>query len=216
MAYLGLSGLIIVLALIFVLVSAKLLIGRGWLLGWLRGMLGLVLLAASVVFGLSALDFYSYKQMDKDASIANVSFTRLASQQFKVSLVDSAGTEAIYELSGDLWQLDARVLKWSKAMRSLGLTPGYRLDRLSGRYVALEEERNAPRTVYELSNSRSVLDVWQWLRDFGSDSLISASYGSATYLPMADGALFSVRLSQTGLAAYPLNDRAKSAVEGWE
>ena len=77
MAYLGLSCLIFVLALIVILVSAKVLIGRGWFLGWLRGMLGIGLLVAAVVFGLSALDFYSYKQMDKDTSIANISFSQI-------------------------------------------------------------------------------------------------------------------------------------------
>lgn len=216
MAYLGLSGLIIVLALISVLVCAKLLLGRGWLLGWLRGMLGLCLLILSVVFGLAALDFYSYKQIDKDTSIANISFSKIDSQQYRASLVDSSGREVIFELNGDLWQLDARVLTWNKSMRALGLTPGYRLDRLSGRYVSLEEERSASRTVYELTSSRSVLDIWQWLHEFGSGDFVNASYGSATYLPMADGALFSVRLSQSGLTAYPLNDRAKNAVVDWQ
>ena len=216
MAYLGLSGLIIVLALISILISAKLLIGRGWFIGWIRGMLGFFLLVTAVIFSLSALDFYSYKQMDKDASVANISFNKLDEQQFEATLVDSSGREAFFQLNGDLWQIDARVLTWSQSIRSLGLTPGYRLDRLSGRYVSLEKERNALRTVYELANSRSVLDIWQWLREFGSGTLVNASYGSATYLPMADGALFSVRLSQTGLTAYPLNDRAKKALEGWQ
>ncbi|MDT4868742.1 hypothetical protein D3C76_1441580 [compost metagenome] len=36
-----------------------------------------------------------------------------------------------------------------------------------------------------------------------------------TYLPMADGAVFSVGLSPTGLLAEPLNQAAKEALTDW-
>lgn len=217
MVYTALAGLVIVIALIVVLLACRILFKPDWLLGWLRGMFGLVLLGASVVLALSAFDFYSYKQLSKEETIASISFTQLESQRFKVSLVDSAGVEQTHDISGDLWQLDARIIKWNKTLAGLGLAPGYRLDRLSGRYYSLEEEHTAERTVYQLSNSKSVLDVWSWLQQCcRNQSLVDASYGSATYLPMADGALFSVNLSSSGLLARPLNDRAKAAVESWQ
>jgi hypothetical protein len=40
-------------------------------------------------------------------------------------------------------------------------------------------------------------------------------YGSATYLPMADGADYEVTVSQSGLVARPLNDAARLAVGAW-
>ena len=45
---------------------------------------------------------------------------------------------------------------------------------------------------------------------------VDAEYGSATFLPMADGALFTVKLSSTGLVARPENDRATIAIQDWE
>jgi hypothetical protein len=42
-----------------------------------------------------------------------------------------------------------------------------------------------------------------------------ALYGSATYLPMADGALYDIRVSPTGLVARPLNQAARDAVGTW-
>ena len=110
----------------------------------------------------------------------------------------------------------ARVLKWTDSLAQLGFKPGYRLDRLSGRYVSLEDEQNRPRSVVALRTDKPILDVWFWLHNVNRYfSLIDATYGSATYLPMSDGALFSVSVGASGLVARPLNDRAKLAVERW-
>ncbi len=217
MVYPALAAVFIVLAFLVVLIAGRLLFKKSWFLGWLRGMAGVLLFALAAVLALSAFDFYSYKQLVKEQSIANLSFTKIDSQRFQVSLVDTNGVEQRHELNGDLWQLDARVIKWDNALAAIGLTAGYRLDRLSGRYYSLEKEHTEPRTVYQLSQSKSVLDLWYWLREYGSSlAIVDASYGSATYLPMEDGALFSVSLSSTGLLARPLNERARTAVAKWE
>jgi hypothetical protein len=217
MVYTVLAGLIIAVALVTVLFAGRLLLKGKWILGWLRGMAGIALLLGSAVMAFGAFDFYSYKQLSKEQTIANISFTKIEPQKYQVSLVDSEGVEQLFELNGDLWQLDARIIKWSKLFAGAGLTPGYRLDRISGRYYALEEEKSGKRTVYELGNSKSVIDLWSWARQFGKNiTIVDASYGSATYLPMEDGALFSVILSSTGLLARPLNDRAELAVNRWK
>jgi hypothetical protein len=44
---------------------------------------------------------------------------------------------------------------------------------------------------------------------------MDALYGSATFLPMADGALYEIKVSQSGLVARPLNQAARDAVAGW-
>ncbi|MGK0499962.1 MAG: hypothetical protein ACJAYG_001607 [Oceanicoccus sp.] len=217
MVYTVLAGVVVVVAFLVVLVSARLLFKGSWFLGWLRGMTGLLFLSAALLLTFSALDFYSYKQLSKEQAIATISFTKLDSQQFQASLVDSDGVEQRYKLAGDLWQLDARIIKWHKSLAGIGLTPGYRLDRLSGRYYSLQEEKSSPRTVHQLGRGHSQLDIWQFLHDnLRDDSVVDASYGSATYLPMEDGALFTVTLSSTGLLARPLNERAKIAIERWE
>ncbi len=216
MVYTVLAGIVVALALVIVLGAGRLLLKGSWVWGWIRGTIGILLLTAAALLVFSALDLYSYKQLSNEQTVATLSFNRLAPQEYKVSLVDDSGVEQIYELHGDLWQLDARIIKWSNTLAGLGLTPGYRLDRLSGRYLALEKEKNAERSIYQLGHSKSVLDVWAWLREYGRGlAVVDATYGSATYLPMEDGALFSVGLSGTGLIARPLNDRARAAVERW-
>ena len=44
---------------------------------------------------------------------------------------------------------------------------------------------------------------------------VDAFYGTATYVPMADGARYEVSLSRDALIARPANDRARDAVGGW-
>lgn len=61
------------------------------------------------------------------------------------------------------------------------------------------------------------LDVWRVARRLpllfpGVD----AYYGTATYVPMADGARFEVSLSRDALIARPMNDAARQAVGDWQ
>ena len=217
MIYLGVAIGLTVVAACIALLSLRLLIGRDWLLGWLRGMFGLGLAAVAAVFALSAWDLRGYRMVAAEQQVGTLAFTRIEEQHYTVALVDPAGLEQRFELNGDLWQLDVRVLKWTDALARIGFKPGYRLDRLSGRYLSLEDEQSRPRSVIALRADTPPLDVWEWLHRINRYfSLIDATYGSATYLPMSDGALFSVSMGASGLIARPLNDRAKLAVERWQ
>jgi hypothetical protein len=213
------SAIAIVAALLCLLVAysaAKLLFKNSWLLGWLRGMFGLALLGLAVLFALVALDVFSYRQIQQEQVVATLSFKKVQDALYAVTVADPEGNEHQYQIAGDQWQLDARIIKWKGMISQWGVSPGYRLDRLSGRYYSLEQERSAQRTVYALYKSHYGIDVWRWLRE-GRESLplVDAVYGSATYLPMADGALFEVSLSGTGLVARPLNKPASQAVGAW-
>jgi hypothetical protein len=45
--------------------------------------------------------------------------------------------------------------------------------------------------------------------------LADALYGSAAYVPMAEGAEYAVTVSSSGLVVRPANDNARKAVGGW-
>lgn len=216
MFYEGLALGVVALGVVLLLISLKVLLRGGWLLGWLRGMFGLVLVGAALLFVLAAYDVFSYRQILAEKSIATLSFERLGSQQYRALLVDGDGRERRFDLKGDQWQLDTRIIKWPGIFASWGIKPGYRLDRISGRYYSLEKERRAKRTVYSLHDSEFGVDVWEWVQS--SDELlpfVDAVYGSATFVPMDDGALFEVSLSHTGVIARPLNEKAQTAVARW-
>lgn len=215
MIYTGLTILAALACLLLAYSALKILFRNSWFLGWLRGMFGIALLVLAAMFALAALDIFSYRQIDREEVIATLSFEKLAEQEYKANVVLKDGEEMSFTLFGDQWQLDARILKWQGALAGLGIAPGYRLDRISGRYYSLEQERSEKRSVYAFNESRLV-DVWQWIRRAdGAVAVVDASYGSATYLPMADGALFEVSLTQSGLITRPLNDTARAVVGEW-
>jgi hypothetical protein len=158
-----------------------------------------------------------YQQVIAGKPIATLAFNRLEDKHFAVSLVDQSGTEQHFELSGEMWQLDVRLLRWTGSMAALDFKPGYRPVRLSGRYLSLEDEQKLPRSVVELNNDKTVFDVWFWLQQVNRRfSLLEAVSSSASYLPMADGAMYSVTIDAGGLSAHPLNERAKLAVDHWQ
>ena len=131
--------------------------------------------------------------------------------------VRSLTTRRRTQLAGDEWQLDARVLKWSGLATVLGFEPVYRLERLSGRYYSVAQERSARRTIESFTIVDSGFDLWSTLRL--SDNWVpwvDAVFGSAAYLPMRDGAHFRVTIGSSGLLARPLNDSAIKAVADWD
>src|ERR1700735_1829345 len=112
-------------------------------------------------------------------------------------------------------QVDARVLKWHAFANLVGFDAAYRLERISGRYSHLEDERSLPRTVYDLHEPGRI-DPWELVHRYRSwVPWLDALYGSATFLPMADGALYEIKVSQSGLVARPLNQAAREAVGSW-
>ncbi|WP_052417364.1 hypothetical protein [Cellvibrio mixtus] len=197
--------------------AARLLWQNSWFVGFCRGLFGLGLLAIAALIALTAFDVYSYKQVLQEQVVATINFDRIEDQYFFAVLADKEGNEQRVELRGDQWQLDARIVKWDGYLATLGIKPAYRLERLSGRYYDIEKETSAKRTAYTVHHSLYGVDVWKILNTYPDwIPVVDAVYGSATYLPMKDGALFEITLSNTGLVARPMNAAARDAVAEFE
>jgi hypothetical protein len=217
MTYTYLATAFVVIAVLVLLFAGRMLFRNSWFLAWLRGMVGLFFIGLAIAFGFVALDLYGYKQLTSEQHIATLSFDAKGDQLYGVNLVDNSGVEREYELYGDLWQLDARLLLWNARAAGFGIKPGYKLERLAGRYLSLEQEREGDRSVFSLSESSKAVDIWALLYKHGQRlDLVSAKYGSATYMPMADKALFAVYLTTSGLIARPLNEPAQTKVTRWQ
>lgn len=52
--------------------------------------------------------------------------------------------------------VDAHILKWHPVENLIGVHTQYELDRLSGRYLAIEDERAEPRSVHSLKTDKPV------------------------------------------------------------
>ena len=218
MQFQWMTGIFALCSLIALLVALFTLLRRDWFMGWLRGTLELIALVLALVSALAAVNLNGYRIMDQEVTDATISFDKLDKQLYKANVVlQGSATELPFEIAGDLWQMDARIIKWKGPFAALGGTPLYKLDRLQGRYYALEDERIRARSVYAVSNPDVGFDLWTSFKTLSRHSpWFDAEYGSATYLPMADGALFSVRLTFAGMIARPENDRAELAVKEWD
>lgn len=181
-----------------------------------RVLLGLLLFFVFAFFAAVAMDLRTYLRLTYEQPVATLSFSALGPQAFRVTLTDANGAIRSAELRGDDWQLDARVLKWKGLATVLGLDPLYRLERLEGRYRNSAQESHDYHSVLELGAGGGGLDLWSLAQDHTAWlPWVDASYGSATYLPMADGAQYSVSLSPTGLLARPANPAAQAALAHW-
>lgn len=211
--------LAILISLVAVFLAYKainLLWKNSWFIGFCRGVFGLMLLAAGTLVALTAYDVYSYKQVLQEQVVATINFDKIDEQHYFAVLADKDGKEQRVELRGDQWQLDARIVKWQGYLASFGIKPAFRLERLSGRYYDIEQETTAKRTAHSVHNSLYGVDVWQIFHaNPALLPVVDAVYGSATYLPMKDGALFEISLSNTGLVARPINEVAREAVEAF-
>lgn len=185
-----------------------------WLVSWLKGM---------AVFGVIVLGLYTlaiavnvagYQSLEGMQTVATVLTQRQGDQIWRVTLQPTEEDPVSKVLRGDQWQLDARIIRFSGPLRLLGVGPGYRLERLGGRYTSLEQERRAPRTVFELGN-QSWPDLWKIDQAFNLP-FVEGVYGNATFMPMSDRAMFDIRLSASGLVSVPVNDQARKAVQLWD
>ncbi len=215
MQYGGLAWATALLALLAAFIALRILFNRSWFLGWLRGTCGLVFLALAGLIGLLANDVRSYAPIADDKPLATLSF-KAEGPVYRVSVLEGA-KERTFTLEGDLWQLDARFLQWKGLAALIGLQPGYRLEKLSGRFLSIEQQTLAQHTRVQLAESPYGVDLWRWLRMGQRDLfMFDAQARRVNFLPLADEAVYRINQTPAGLLAEPMNPAAKQALKDWQ
>jgi len=203
---------LVILAAVMLYIAAKTLFTKDWFMKWLRGSLGILAVASTALSAVVAFNLIHYSTVEEGQVIATLRFSEVAHQEFDVELVDKKNNKHLYRLNGDQWQLDVRLIKVSAWFD--GDLPSYKLDRLSGRYLSLEQENMDQRTAHDLLG-KQLVDTWPWFANKKWLGFIQAKYGTATYMPMAEGAIYQVRLFHDGLDASPVNEQARQAMSNW-
>lgn len=177
---------------------------------FLRGLFGLVFLLVALALGMLALTLYNYRRLHADVAVARIELKQIAPQRFEATLTPEAGDPRKVELQGDQWEVDARVVRWELPARLAGVPPLYRLERISGRYLDIQQEREAPRSLFDLT-AAGQLDLWTLKRQFPNWlPFVDADFGSGAYLPMVDGGRFDLLLSPDGgLVAKPADQATR-------
>ena len=213
-----LTALIVIFALAGILLlsaAIRRLRRRRVIGGILNGATALVLILLSVSAALIAGNLRTYQRLSNEQPAGELQLMRTGERDFNAILTYPGGERANFALRGDEWQVDARVLKWHAFANLIGFDTAYRLERISGRYARIEDERSLARTVYSLNPAQRI-DPWDLVHRYHSwIPWMDALYGSATFLPLADGALYEIKVSQSGLVARPLNQAARDAVASW-
>lgn len=176
---------------------------------------GVLLLLMALLLGLLALALQPFGRWLEEETVATLSVRQHGPQQFTVELQDARGRVRQFDLQGDDWQLDVRLLRW-KLPALLGGAPNlYRLDRIGGRYRDLQQEREAPRSVYSLADE-GFIDLWTLRRQFPQWlGFVDAEFGSGVYLPMFDGARYEISLgNRGGLVARPADAATAELLQG--
>lgn len=213
MQYAGLAVLVGCLALLLLYLILRFGWRLDWLLGWLKGMLLLALLGCCAVVAVIAWELYQFRPITDGAQVATLELRESAPQRFEATLRSVDRIQQLH-LQGDLWELEVQVLRWQGLLHALGLEDGYRLDRLSGRYLALEQQRETT-PVRPLHDTPRWRDAWSWLDSLDLDWLYADAF-AIRFMPAADGARYVIEIGATGLSPVAMNPEALTALKGFE
>jgi hypothetical protein len=145
-----------------------------------------------------------YQALTHEEVVAIVNTVPDGPHRFRATFHFNDGTRREFRLAGDELYVDAHILKWKSIANLLGLHTEYELDRVSGRYRAIDDERSGQRTIYSLSEE-SPIDLFGMRRRFPRLApIVDAEYGSASFIAADQPARYELRVSTTGLLLRPL------------
>jgi hypothetical protein len=158
----------------------------------------IVLLVAGSLLGLVSLGVQGMRALTNEETAARIRVVPTGVQRYDATLTYPDGRVERYDIAGDDIYIDGDIVKWTPLANILGLQTSYRLDRISGRYRALEQENTAPRTIYSIGQP-ALIDLVALGRRLPLADFFDAEYGSATYVPVNGPGELELKVSTTGL-----------------
>ncbi|MEO5845435.1 MAG: hypothetical protein ABIQ33_11415 [Caldimonas sp.] len=168
-----------------------------------RALVSVILLVGSAVLALFALGIEGMQALTKEETAARIKVVPSGVQRYDATVTFADGRVETYDLAGDDIYVDGHIVKWTPLANMLGLHTSYRLDRIAGRYRALEQENTARRTVYAIGPP-AMIDLVSLGRRLPLADFFDAEYGSASYVPVAAPGELELKVSTTGLLLRPV------------
>jgi hypothetical protein len=187
--------------------------------GTSRVVIGAPLVIIGSVLGLLGLNTQTFARLTYEAPVADVSIKALdpSHSTYRVTIVRRDGPNLIMtcDLQGDEWEMGARVQRWRPWANVLGLDSTYTLDQIDNKYFTADRGNGKPITACDLKGPPPAVDQYvpqSWLFWLTNHSYTEERrFGSASYMPLADGATYRVIMTQAGLNGEPTNDIATKA-----
>ena len=187
----------------------------------LHGILTMIALLILVVSVLAFSNLNTYNRLVFEKDIAEISIQQVAEQKFLLEFINTDQSVIVngqdnFQLSGDEWRLDVRILKWKGWANIIGLDSYYQLERLSGRYSNIEQANSLVPSAYQLSGQQKGINIWK-LKQLMKSKLpfLDAYFGQSVFVPMKHGARYRLSISQSGIVVRPANESANQALDDW-
>jgi hypothetical protein len=212
---------VLLVALGVIMLAAGLWHGaRGRPVRGLYGVLsGAVLALGGLVIGVGGANLLTFTRLTYERPVADVSVQAIdaGDKRYTVTIrpLDGTARTVTCVLQGDEWILGARVQKWKPWVSLLGFDATYALDQVANKYASAAEANAKPITACDIPAPTPEINRYMpdpWLAKLTSYLQVEdRRFGSANYMPLADGATYLVVMTQTGLNAEPVNDAARAA-----
>jgi hypothetical protein len=168
-----------------------------------RALLSLIFLVSGAGLALFTLGIEGMQALTREETAAHIKVMPTGLQRYDAKVTFPDGRVETYDLAGDDIYVDGHIVKWTPLANMLGLHTSYRLDRISGRYRALEQENTARRTVYSIGTP-AMIDLVALRRRLPLADFFDAEYGSASYVPVEQPGELELKVSTTGLLLRPV------------
>jgi hypothetical protein len=173
--------------------------GKRWMGTVSRTGGGALFLSLSALGATLGASTQGYRALTGEEVALTVTTVPTGPRAFQAFIEFADGRDTTLVVQGDQIMIDAHILKWRYFANVFGLHTQYELDRLSGRYLDIDSERELPRTVHSLKTGKPV-DLFDLVSRYTFLTfLVDAEYGSATYIEVQEPARFEVSVSTTGL-----------------
>lgn len=159
----------------------------------------LLLFALAALLATISVATQGYRALTREDLAATIVVRPTGLHQFTALVTFPDGRDTMFVLTGEQVYVDAHILKWKPIANVLGLHTAYELDRIGGRYVDLEHERDSARTIFSLSEPKPV-DMFSLRRRWAAFApLLDAEYGSGTFVTAERLDSLEVLVSTSGL-----------------
>ena len=106
--------------------------------------------------------------------------------------------ERTFLFNSDEWVLESRIVQWKSFLGIAGARSYFQLERLSGRYLDIEQEKTMPRVVYGLDTHKKGL--WEFIYKYQKlMPFVEAAYGNSAFVRFENGKIFHVYVTNSGL-----------------
>ena len=182
-------------------------------------LVGAPLAIIGLAAGLLGFNVQTYSRLTHEGPVAAITVKLIdpASQRYAVTVhrLDETNSFETCELQGDEWLISGRVQKWKPWANVLGLDATYSLDQLSNKYFTAKRGNGRAITACDLNGPPPQINEYVpegWLPWLSSKAYaLDRRFGDANYMPLADGAVYRVVITQSGFNAEPANDAARKA-----